>query len=146
MPRLAAASVDVRFARTWVQQVFRAADPRMAAAAERVAEYQRAHIPVGHDASNGRTPGYARERIAVRVRPGKFGGREFEVGSDATTPEGFPYPVVLDVGARPHTIESHGPYPLRDSDGNIFGRVVHHPGIEPTYWCRGSLSALHGVI
>lgn len=146
MARLAAASVDVQFARTWVQQLFGLADPRMAAAAQRVADYQRNHIPVGHDVENGRSPGYAKSRIAVRVRKGPLGGREFEVGSDATTPEGFPYPVVLDVGAAPHIIRPHGNYPLKDSEGHVFGREVHHPGVQPSNWCRGSLSAVHGVV
>jgi hypothetical protein len=146
MARLAAASVTVKFSKTWVAQVFRIADPRLAAAAERVAVYQREHIPVGHDAGHGRAPGFAKSRIAVRVRPGKFGGREFEIGSDATTPEGFPYPVVLDVGARPHVIESHGNYPLKDAEGVIYGRHVNHPGVQPTNWCRGSLTAVHGVV
>lgn len=140
------ASVTVKFSSTWRQQLFRIADPRMAAAAHRIAQYQRDHIPVGHDVSHGRPPGFAQSRIAVRVRVGRFGGREYEIGSDATTPEGFPYPVVLDVGSRPHVIESHGNYPLRDAEGHVLGKRVEHPGTQPTFWCRGSLSVLHGVI
>src|SRR3954471_2816226 len=145
MPRAVPTAVKVVFAKTWVQQVFGFADPTLRLAAQRVAEYQRAHIPVGRDVSRGRARGYARSRIAVRVRVGRFGGREYEVGSDATTPDGFPYPLVLDVGSNPHLIESHGNYPLRNKQtGQVFGPSVHHPGTAPTNWCRGSLSAVHG--
>lgn len=146
MPRIAGASVTVKFSRTWVQEIAGKADPRMRAAAQRVAAYQRAHIPVGHDVSHGRPPGFAQSRIAVRVRIGEQGFRVYEVGSDATTPDGFPYPVVLDVGSKPHVIQSHGDYPLRDAEGHIFGKTVNHPGTAPTNWCRGSLSAIHGVV
>jgi hypothetical protein len=31
-------------------------------------------------------------------------------------------------GTPPHIIRSHGPWPLRDEHGHVFGRVVHHPG------------------
>lgn len=146
MARIAAASVTVKFSRTWVQEISGRADVRMRVAAKRIADYQRNHIPVGQDVSHGRPPGYAQSRIAVRVRLNELGMRVYEIGSDATTPEGFPYPVVLDVGSAPHTITSHGNYPLRDKQGHVFGRTVHHPGTQPTNWCRGSLGAIHGVV
>lgn len=146
MARIAPASVTVKFASTWVAEVAGKADPRMRLAAERIAAYQRAHIPVAHDVNNGRQPGYAQSRIAVRVTLGPNGFKVYEVGSDATTPDGFPYPVVLDVGAAPHEISSHGNYPLRDREGKVFGRTVQHPGVRGNNWCRGSLAAVHGVI
>lgn len=139
--------VTVKFAKNYLLQILGHADPRMRVAAEAVAVYQREHIPVGHDAGNGRPPGYAQSRIAVRITGGRFGARVYEVGSDATTPDGFPYPVVLDVGARPHEISSKGNYPLHNkSTGEYFGRSVHHPGVQGNNWCRGSLSVIHGVL
>jgi hypothetical protein len=138
--------VVMKFGRTWVQEVFGRADPKMRALAEAVAEYQRIHIPVSADSDHGREPGYARDRIQVRVRPGWLGSKMYEVGSDATTPDGFPYPIVLDVGSRPHVIESHGDYPMRDEDGHVYGRMVHHPGTEGNNWCSGSLAAVRALL
>lgn len=145
MARIAGASVDVKFAANWVRQIAGRADPKMRAVAELVRRYQVEHIPIGKDVSHGRSPGYAQSRIAVRVTVGPNGFKVFEVGSDATTPEGFPYPVVLDVGSKPHTIESHGNYPLRDAEGNVLGKKVQHPGTAPTNWCRGSLTVVPGA-
>jgi hypothetical protein len=139
-----ASNVRLTFSRTWVQQVTGIADPKVRRGAEEIAEAQRRAIPVSADGSHGRPAGYAKSRIAVRVAA-DANGRYYDIGSDATTPDGFPYPVVLDVGSRPHLIESHGDYPLRNArTGQVFGKVVQHPGTRPTYWCRGSMSALAG--
>lgn len=121
------------------------AAPKTAKAAQLVAAYQREHIPVSRDGEHGRAAGYARSRIAARPTVSLRGGVAFNVGSDATTPDGFPYPLVLDRGSRPHIIKSKGPYPLRDQHGNVFGREVHHPGTRPTYWCTNSINILRGV-
>lgn len=138
------ADVRVEFARDWKTRVAALATPKIAAAAQIIAAAQRDAIPVSSDGSYGRPPGYARDRIAVTVGFGRD-GYYFDVGSDATTPDGVPYPLILDVGSRPHTIESHGDYPLRNRrTGQVFGRSVNHPGTAPTYWCRGSLNALVG--
>lgn len=34
----------------------------------------------------------------------------------------------LERGTKPHLIESHGKWPLRSDEGEVFGRIVHHPG------------------
>lgn len=108
-----------------------------------VAGGQKRRIPVSADGSNGRPPGYARDRIHVeRGRDGE--GPYRDIGSDATTPEGFAYPLALELGTAPHRIESHGDYPLRDKHGNVFGRVVDHPGTPPYPWCRAALADLVG--
>jgi hypothetical protein len=140
---MVASNVRLSFSKNWVRAVTGAADPKIRAGAELVAQAQRQAIPVSQDGSHGRPPGYARSRIAVRVTFGPE-GRVYEVGSDATTPDGFPYPTVLDVGSRPHVIESHGNYPLRSKSGQVFGKQVNHPGTQPTYWCRGSVTVLAG--
>lgn len=122
------------------------AAPKVTKAAALVVAAQRARIPVSKDGSYGNPPGYARERIAARPTVSLRGGLAFNIGSDATTPEGFPYPVVLDRGSGPHTITAHGNYPLRNPrTGQVFGKTVHHPGTRPTYWCTGSVEVLRGM-
>lgn len=121
------------------------AEPVLDAAAVVVAAGQKRRIPVSQDGSNGRPAGYARDRIHVeRGRDGL--GSYRDVGSDATTPEGYPYPLGLEVGVRPHTIRSHGNYPLRDKSGHIFGRVVDHPGNPPMPWCQPALADIAGMV
>jgi hypothetical protein len=139
------ATVRMKYASSWVRDVTGVADPKIRAGAELVAMAQRAAIPVSRDGSYGRIAGYARSRIAVRVAFDATRGRVYDVGSDATTPDGVSYPLILDVGSAPHTIESHGDYPLRNRrTGQIFGRVVHHPGTAATHWCRNSILVLAG--
>lgn len=120
------------------------AAPAIRRAADLIADEQRRTIPVSDDGSYGRPAGWARDRIDVR--PGRDGeGPYLDVGSDATTPDGVSYPAILDVGSRPHTIESHGDYPLRNAHtGQVFGPVVHHPGTKPTHWCRNSIMVIAG--
>jgi hypothetical protein len=126
--------------------VMELAEPKIEAAAAIVAEAQREAIPVSKDGSYGRPPGYARDRIDVR-RGGGPDGPYWDVGSDATTPDGVSYPLILDAGSRAHEITSLGDYPLRNKfTGQVFGRTVHHPGTKPTYWCRRSIYALAGRV
>jgi hypothetical protein len=121
------------------------AAPKVAKAAEIIADAQRRAIPVSHDGSYGRPPGYARDSIGVfpRRRPPRCPLRRRR---DRDHPRrGESYPAILDAGSRPHVITSHGNYPLRNRHtGQIFGKVVHHPGTRPTYWCRNSIHALAG--
>lgn len=119
------------------------AEPVLDEASVIVAAGQKRRIPVSEDGSNGRSAGYARDRIHVeRGRDGV--GPYRDVGSDAETPEGYPYPIGLELGTRPHVIVSHGNYPLRDKHGHVFGRTVHHPGNHPFPWCRAALADLAG--
>jgi hypothetical protein len=119
--------------------------PALLAAGAIVAEGQRRRIPVSRDGSHGRPAGYARSKI--RVELGRDGlGAYVDVGTfdDALSPEGYNYPIGLELGTRPHVIESHGNYPLRSRDGRIFGRRVNHPGTHPYPWCRVSLGDIAG--
>jgi hypothetical protein len=104
-----------------------------------VAGGQKRRIPVSADGSNGRPAGYARDRIHVERGLDEF-------GPYPETPEGYPYPLGLELGTAPHVIESHGDYPLRDRHGNVFGRVVDHPGTPPYPWCRAALADLVGRV
>lgn len=119
------------------------AEPALDAAAVVVAAGQKRRIPVSADGSNGRPAGYARDSIHVE-RGRDIEGPYRDVGSDATTPDGYPYPLGLELGTPPHTIESHGDYPLRSKDGRVFGRVVQHPGTQPYPWCRAALADIAG--
>jgi hypothetical protein len=74
-------------------------------------------------------------------------GLSGDIGSDAETPDGYPYPLGLELGTAPHVIEPKGPgYPLRDSHGNVFGYHVDHPGTPPYPWCRAALADLVGRV
>lgn len=145
---MARRGVDARivFDRQFPAKVLVVAAPKVAVAAEIVAAAQREAIPVSKDGSYGRPAGYARDQIGLF--PGVDAlGPYIDVGSPALTPDGVSYPAILDAGSRPHDIESHGDYPLRNrKTGQVFGRRVSHPGTQPTYWCRRSIFALAGRV
>lgn len=43
----------------------------------------------------------------------------------------------VEYGTRPHIIQSHGNYPLRNrKTGQVFGRLVHHPGTQAQPFIR----------
>lgn len=115
-------------------------------AAAVVAGGQKRRIPVSADGSYGRPPGYA--QACIHVERGRDAeGPYRDVGSDAETPDGYPYPLGLELGTPPHVIESHGDYPLRNRrTGQVFGRRVNHPGTQPYPWCRAALQDLVGRV
>lgn len=140
--------VSVRFQMDprWEVGLLAIGAPAMEQAAVIVAAGQKRRMPVSEDGSYGRAPGYARDRVQVE-RGGDTLGPFWDVGSDATTPDGYNYPLGLELGTRPHTIESHGNYPLRNrKTGQIFGRSVQHPGNPPFPWCRAALGDLAGRV
>jgi hypothetical protein len=50
-------------------------------------------------------------------------------------------------GTEPHVITSHGPWPLKNrAKGQVFGRVVHHPGTSPQPFIVESLQAIAGEV
>lgn len=111
---------------------------------QRVETEQRRTAPVSPDGSHGRPAGYLRDRTYSRLGRDER-GLLCDIGTDATTPDGFPYPLAQELGARPHVIESHGDYPLRNpKTGQVFGRRVQHPGNPPQPWLRPSLDVLRG--
>lgn len=129
----------------WEVGIIALAEPFLDAASVVVAAGQKRRIPVSADGSNGRPAGYARDSIHVERGRDSLGPYR-DIGSDATTPDGYPYPLGLELGTAPHTITSHGAYPLRDKHGHIFGRTVNHPGTQPYPWCRAALADLAGRI
>lgn len=134
---------SVRFEPGWERVVADMGEYAIEAAARVVEAGQRARIPVSADGSHGRPAGYARDHVHIERGRDEFGPFR-DVGSDATSPSGYPYPLGLELGTRPHEIRSHGDYPLRDRHGHIFGRVVHHPGTQPYPWCRAALADIAG--
>jgi len=57
-----------------------------------------------------------------------------------------PEAVWTNDGTPPHVIRSTGSWPLRSRvTGQIFGRIVHHPGTRGTHWIERSLEEISGV-
>jgi hypothetical protein len=139
-----AKDVAIRYEPGWEVGVMALSEPYLDVAAAIVAGGQKRRIPVSQDGSNGRPKGYARDRVNVE-RGRDIEGPFRDIGSDATSPEGYNYPLGLELGTPPHDIVSKGDYPLRNrKTGQVFGRVVHHPGTKPYPWCRAALADLAG--
>lgn len=63
-------------------------------------------------------------------------GLYVDIGSTAPKAEVF----AVEYGTRPHVIESHGPWPLRNRiTGEVFGRRVNHPGTDAQPFLRPAL-------
>lgn len=53
---------------------------------------------------------------------------------------------LIERGTRPHGIDSHGPWPLRNAaTGDVFGRHVNHPGTRPHPFIAPTAESLNGV-
>jgi hypothetical protein len=53
------------------------------------------------------------------------------------------YSAYVNDGTRPHTITSHGPWPLRNrATGRVFGPLVHHPGTRAVRFVERSIEGL----
>lgn len=140
-----AAEVRLELAPGYDRELKRLAGPAMEIAARIVADGQRRRIPVSQDGSYGRQAGYAKSKIHVESGIDALSPWwDVGTGDDALTPDGTNYPLILELGSRPHVIQSHGPYPLRDKHGHIFGRTVNHPGTQPFPWLRASVADLVG--
>jgi hypothetical protein len=136
--------IRMRWRRDWQPVVSGLAEEHLDDAAEVVLAGMRRRIPRSTDGSNGRPPGYAASRLHIR-RGVDTAGRYRDVGTDATSQDGYPYPLALEHGTKPHVIVSKGPWPLRDPrTGRVFGRRVMHPGTRPIPWARPSLFDLRG--
>jgi hypothetical protein len=127
----------------WRRKANSLAEPALEQAAEIVQAGQKRRIPVSRDGSRGRAPGYARDHVHIERGRDALGPWR-EIGSDAKTPDGTDYPLILELGSAPHVIESHGDWPLRDKHGRVFGRRVNHPGTHPYPWCRAALADIAG--
>jgi hypothetical protein len=55
------------------------------------------------------------------------------------------YGKYVNDGTPPHLIESHGPWPLRNREtGQVFGRVVHHPGYIGSHFVEKTAESMNG--
>lgn len=113
----------------------------LAVKGERVAAEQKRLAAVSPDGSHGRPPGHMRDQVRSELGRDEV-GLHCDIGTDATTPDGHSYPMDVELGTRPHVIESHGDYPLRDKHGRVFGKTVHHPGTKAQPFLRPSLDVL----
>ena len=79
-----------------------------------------------------RPSGYLRNSTEARRD-----GWGFRIGPTAD------YGIWVDQGSRPHLIESHGPWPLRNrATGQVFGRVVHHPGYHGAHFIQRTVDEM----
>lgn len=109
---------------------------------EIVAKGAKRRAPVSPDGSGGRPSGYMRSHIGWR-RGKDERGLYVDIESPARTPTGEPYGLFVEVGTKPHVIRSGGDYPLRNrKTGQIFGKVVHHPGTTAQPYLRPALDDL----
>jgi hypothetical protein len=111
----------------------------------KVAEVARSLAPSSHDGDHGRPAGYMRDKISSVITRDADGLR-VDVISPATAPDGYSYPLGVEVGTRAHEITAHGDYPLRTSTGAVLGRTVHHPGTEAHPYLRPALEQLSGLL
>jgi hypothetical protein len=112
--------------------------------AQTVVQGAKRRAPVSPRGSNGRGSGYLRSNIGWRYGRDSF-GLYVVVESTARTPDGKPYALFVEIGTRPHEIRSKGPYPLRNRQtGQVFGRVVQHPGTAAQPYLRPALDDIRG--
>lgn len=53
----------------------------------------------------------------------------------------------VNFDTRPHLITSHGPWPLRNrATGQVFGRVVHHPGTRGQHFIEKTADSMNGRV
>ena len=112
---------------------------------EIVTQGAKRRAPVSPAGSNGRPSGYLRSQIYWRLGVDSL-GIYVDVFSPATTPDGAPYGLFVEVGTAPHIIMSHGDYPLRNRrTGQVFGPIVNHPGTAAQPHLRPALEDLRGA-
>jgi hypothetical protein len=105
--------------------------------AQKVTQGAKRRCPVSPAGSGGNRSGHLRSSISWDLSKDAE-GLHADVGTDVD------YALYVEFGTKPHTIRSHGNYPLRDRKGRVFGRVVHHPGTRAFAYLRGALDELRG--
>lgn len=106
--------------------------------AERVTQEAKRHCPVSPVGASDHPSGQLRSSIGWSIE--RDGGElTAEVGTD------LDYGLYVEVGTGPHVISSHGDYPLRNRQGQVFGRTVHHPGTPAQPYLRPALGIVDGT-
>lgn len=117
----------------------------LVAAGTVVAKGAKRRCPVSPDGSNGKPPGTLRD--SIELQPGRDAAGPFmKVVATAESPTGRRYGLDVELGTRPHIIESHGSWPLRDQHGKVFGRTVQHPGTTAQPFLRPAVDDLAGWV
>lgn len=99
--------------------------------AQVVTQGAKRRCPVSPAGSGGNRSGHLRSSIGwdLNIHP-----LWADIGTDVD------YGLYVEVGTKPHTIRSHGPWPLRNRrTGQVFGQVVHHPGTRAQPYLRPAL-------
>jgi hypothetical protein len=111
-----------------------AADNLAMATAERIKSYQEQFIAMNQSVVTGTM------QDSIFVDPSGYGDGEVEVGATALSDEGFPYPVVIENGSRPHPIEGNPLLAFNwPGKGFIITHSVQHPGTSPKPFVEPSL-------
>jgi Bacteriophage HK97-gp10, putative tail-component len=107
-------------------------------AAERVTQEAKRLCPVSPQGSGDNPSGHLRSSIGWDLSRDER-GLKADVGTDVD------YALPVELGTRPHEIESHGDWPLRNRRTNqTFGRKVNHPGTPAQPYLRPALDVLRG--
>ena len=111
----------------------------MQSAAEKATQEAKRLCPTSPAGSEDHPSGHLRSSIGWSL-----GEDAVSLYADIGTP--VDYALYVEFPTRPHTIRSHGDYPLRNRrTGKTFGRVVHHPGTQAQPFLRPCLDVLrHG--
>lgn len=107
----------------------------LARKAQIVTQGAKRRCPVSPAGSGGRRSGHLRSSISWDLTTNPL---QVDIGSDVE------YAIFCEVGTKPHVIRSHGNYPLRSAKGEVFGRVVHHPGTRAQPFLRPALDDIRG--
>jgi hypothetical protein len=114
-----AVAVRVELDEQGIAEVIAAFEREVDVVRERVADWARRLCPV----DTGRL------RASIRVD-----GEDVVCGGP-----GADYWPTVEFGSVPHIIRSHGPWPLRNRrTGQVFGRMVHHPGTPEQPFMRAA--------
>lgn len=81
-------------------------------------------------------------RSSVRMFRGAQGAERFIIVGPTAD-----YAKYVNNDTVPHLIESHGPWPLRNREtGQVFGRVVHHPGTHGQHFVEKTAETFQGRV
>ena len=104
---------------------------------EKGAQSAKAHCPVSPVGASDHPSGQLRSSLGWELDKDSQ-GIYVDVGVAAGSPA-LEYALPVELGARPHVIESHGDYPLRNRKGQVFGKRVNHPGNAAQPFLRPAL-------
>jgi hypothetical protein len=110
----------------------------LAEKAQVVTQGAKRRCPVSPSGSEHHPSGWLRSSIGWDL------GRDAE-GLHADIGTDVDYALDVEFGTKPHEIRSHGDWPLRNrKTGQVFGRVVHHPGTRAQPYLRPALDDMRG--